>query len=176
MQEYGYLKCMLAEPASLGVQGLERGVVSACPCCWGAGLDIWVRASTPEEQAAQDELRTKLGGIRPLLGINIDFNFTLQHYLNCGSSSVRLAPPNQRYYMPALGSEESRALLFDGGAAAAATAAAARACSDFDAARVLARTSEKASFLETVCDVRALSALGEGSAGFDVAVCLPDAV
>jgi hypothetical protein len=36
----------------------------------------------------------KLGGIRPLLGINIDFNFALQHYMNCGLSSVWLAPPN----------------------------------------------------------------------------------
>ena len=27
VQEYGYLKCLLAEPASLGMQGLERGSV-----------------------------------------------------------------------------------------------------------------------------------------------------
>ena len=97
------------------MQGLPSGPLAECACC--------ARAS----QAC------------PLHSINIDFNFGLVHNARCGSTSVRLAPPNRRLY---LHSAEYDALIADSANAAAADAEADRACSDFNAAKVLARTSE----------------------------------
>ena len=97
------------------MQGLPSGPLAECACC--------ARAS----QAC------------PLHSINIDFNFGLVHNARCGSKSVRLAPPNRRRY---LHSAEYDALIADSANAAAADAEADRACSDFNAVKVLARTSE----------------------------------
>ena len=114
LQEYGYLQCALMQLSTLGVQGLPRGPLALCPCCSVAGPDC-------------------------PLHINIDFNFNLTHLSSCGSSSVRQLPPNQQLFLPTADVEQ----LLQAGGSAAAAAEAERACSEFDAARELGRTSDK---------------------------------
>eukprot|EP00887_Chlorella_sp_A99_P005668 scaffold1.g5668.t1 len=123
LMEYGYLMCTLMVLANLGVQGLPSGPLAGCPPCAGAGHD------------------------RPLHSINIDFCYTLQHLARCGTASVQQLPPNQQLFMRG----EHAGQLLQGGGSAEAAAEADRACSDFDAATALGRTSEK-------CDVTAVGA------------------
>lgn len=120
LQEYGYLMCTLMLLSSLGVAGLPEGPLAACPPCAGSNVD------------------------RPLHSINIDFCFGLPHFAQCGTASVKQPPPNHQLFLR--GPHVQEMLQAGGGAAAAAEAE--RACSDFDAATALARTSEKASAVQ----------------------------
>ncbi|PSC68010.1 Very-long-chain (3R)-3-hydroxyacyl-[acyl-carrier] dehydratase PASTICCINO 2 [Micractinium conductrix] len=72
--------------------------------------------------------------------INLDFNFSLCHNAKCGTSDVQLPPPNSQHYLR--GEAVNQLLLESSGAAGTAAAADTPACSDFDAARVLGRTSK----------------------------------
>ncbi|PSC76296.1 Tcr1 transposon ORF2 [Micractinium conductrix] len=72
--------------------------------------------------------------------INMDFNFSLCHNAKCGTSDVQLPPPNSQHYLR--GEAVNQLLLESSGAAGTAAAADTPACSDFDAARVLGRTSK----------------------------------
>lgn len=110
-QEYGYLKCALMQLPTLGVQDSAVRPLSACAACDGAA------------------------GVH----INVDFNFSLSHFARCGTSDVRLSPPNSLHFLR--GGVVDDHLLVSGGAAAAAPTDTP-ACSDFDAARVLGRTSQ----------------------------------
>ncbi|PSC76086.1 serine threonine [Micractinium conductrix] len=67
--------------------------------------------------------------------INMDFNFSLCHNAKCGTSDVQLP-----HYLR--GEAVNQLLLESSGAAGTAAAADTPACSDFDAARVLGRTSK----------------------------------
>lgn len=107
--------CLLALLANLGVQGMGGSrPLADCPCC----------ADAPE------------------VHINADFNFSLTHLAKCGTSNVRLPAPNALLF---LDSAKAAQLVeaANGDRAAAAPVEADRACSDFDAARILGRTSEK---------------------------------
>ena len=106
--------CTIMCLALLGVAG-PSGPLSDCPCCAGAN---------PQ---------------RPLRSISIDFCFSLVHLARCGSSSIELVPPNLRLYL--LGQQV--AALLGSPVSAAAEAEAERACSDFNAAKAMARTSDK---------------------------------
>ena len=113
-QEYGYLMCAVMELIKLGVQGIPTGPLSCCPCCADA---------------------------RPLHSLNVDFNFSLCHFAHCASATVREPPPNHNLFLHGQSvSELMRAANSD---STAAQADADRACSDFDAARALSRTSDK---------------------------------
>ena len=116
LQEYGYLMCTIVLLVNLGVQGGPTGPLAGCPCCAGASSE------------------------RPLHGICVDFNFTLTHLASRGSAHIQQPPPNHQLF---LRDAATTALLLDSNAAAAAQTEAERACSDFNAARALARTSEK---------------------------------
>ena len=101
--------------SNLGVAGIPTGPLSRCPCCFSGSLHI-----------------------------NADFCFGLCHFARCGTASVRLQPPNSQLFLQ--GQETSQLVQqasTPSGAAAAAQAEADRACSDFNAASVMARTSEK---------------------------------
>ena len=107
--------CLLALLANLGVQGMGGSrPLADCPCC---------------ADAAE-------------VHINADFNFSLTHLAKCGTSNVRLPAPNALLF---LDSAKAAQLVeaANGDRAAAAPVEADRACSDFDAARILGRTSEK---------------------------------
>ena len=79
---------------------------------------------------------------RPVPSINIDFNFGLSHLAACGTSRVELDPPNKQLYpdmaaiLPMLAANSSSTDL-------AGAHAQIDACNDFNAARLLGRTSEK---------------------------------
>lgn len=105
--------CTIMMLIHLGVQNLPTGPLHECPCCAEA---------------------------RPLHSINIDFNFSLAHWVKCGTSAVQLRPPNSRIFL-----HDKKVVDMVAGSDAAAQADADRACSDFNAARVLARTSDKVS-------------------------------
>ena len=107
--------CTLMVLANLGVDSLPAGPLAGCPACAGACCD------------------------RPLHSINIDFCYSLQHLARCGTAAVQQLPPNQQLFMRG----EHVGQLLQGGGSAAAAAEAERACSDFDAATALGRTSEK---------------------------------
>lgn len=113
--------CTLMLLANLGVQGLPAGPLAACPVCCCGGEPS-----------------------HPGIHINVDFCFGLPHLARCGTSIVKQLPPNHQLY---LDSPAADGLLSGGSSdvAADAQAEAERACSDFDAAKALGRTSEKAS-------------------------------
>ena len=118
-QEYGFLMCMLMVLPYLAVVGGATGILAECPCCAAAGPD------------------------RPLHSLNIDFCFGLPHLAGSGTASVQLRPPNTQLYVH--GPHVGELLLQVSSGAVAADAE--RACSDFNAATALARTSEKASLV-----------------------------
>lgn len=122
LQEYNYLQCAVMQLSNLGVS-VSTSPVSDCPCC-----------------ADADELHS----------INIDFNFSLNHLGQCGTADVRLPPPNSRLFLrhPAVATLLQQANA-EGSASAAAQAEADRACSDFDAARIMGRTSDKVGCMQT---------------------------
>ena len=105
------------ELGSLGVQGIPTGRPSGCPCCAGAS------------------------GIH----LNLDFNFGLGHWLRCGTAAPKQPPPNQKLYLciEDVGSLAEAATT----SSAAVQAETDRACSDFNAAEVLGRTSDKVLYL-----------------------------
>jgi hypothetical protein len=75
--------------------------------------------------------------------VNIDFCYGLCHLARCGTSALKQPPPNQQLY---LCQEDVAALAQEEASSNAATteqADAERSCSDFDAARVAGRTSDK---------------------------------
>ena len=106
----------LMDLSSLGVQGIPTGHLSRCPCC--------ARAHA-------------LG-----LHINVDVCFGLCHFARCSSADVQLRPPNAQLF---LASPAAQALVrqASGSTAGAGQAEAEHACSDFNAAKAMARTSEK---------------------------------
>ncbi|PSC71951.1 Tcr1 transposon ORF2 [Micractinium conductrix] len=107
--------------SNLGVAGIPTGPLSRCPCCFSGSLHI-----------------------------NADFCFGLCHFARCGTASVKLQPPNSQLFLQGKGTSQLvQQASTPSGAAAAAQAEADRACSDFNAASVMARTSEK-------CDVTAV--------------------
>ena len=109
--------CALMQLANLGVRGLPKGPLAACAVCAKAGMEC------------------------PLHSICLDFNFALSHLFRCGSADIQLAPPNQMLYLHF--ATYAALLVLNPSSAAAGDAAAALACSDFNAATSLARTSEK---------------------------------
>ena len=131
MQEYGYLMCLILSLANLGVQGLPKGPFKCCPSCAAAGSSC------------------------PLHSVCVDFNFSLTHLARVASADVRLLPPNQLHFLP----QSSYAALINDSGSAAADAEAERACSDFNAARVLARTSDKVSQNAYCCGLSAICLL-----------------
>lgn len=106
--------CALMMLSCLGVLGLASGPLAECPCCAGDGM---------------------------LPGISVDFCFALPHLARCGSSSVQLRPPNSKLFLD--DAAMSQQLASASSTMGEPAADADRACSDFNAARVLARTSEK---------------------------------
>lgn len=101
--------------SSLGVAGLPAGPLARCPCCYRGSVHI-----------------------------NADFCFGLCHFARCGTASVELQPPNTQLFLHSqTAAELVRQANNRGSAAAAAQAEADRACSDFNAASAMARTSEK---------------------------------
>jgi hypothetical protein len=117
MQEYGYLRCALLPLANLGVQDLPSGPLSICAACTGA---------------------------QHVHSISIDFCYSLSHFAKCGSADVALSAPNQQLF---LASPEIKQLLADSTGNAGAQADADRTCSEFNAARVVGRTSDKVRLL-----------------------------
>ena len=111
----GYVDCQLMNLSNLGVAGIPTGPLSRCPCCFSGSLHI-----------------------------NADFCFGLCHFARCGTASVKLQPPNSQLFLQGKGTSQLvQQASTPSGAAAAAQAEADRACSDFNAASVMARTSEK---------------------------------
>ena len=117
-QEYGYLDCAIRRLDNLGV---DVSVVPlwSCPCCHGA----------------------------PCVHLNTDFSYALCHYARCGTAELQLRPHNDQLYLHGLDVDALLAGCASSSAAAGGAAGGAAAdkapCSDFDAARVMGRTSER---------------------------------
>jgi hypothetical protein len=108
--------CALMKLANLGVLGLASGPLHGCAVC------------------------AEACSARALHSLCADFNFSLRHLARCASSGIQVKPPNVELF---LFYSEYAALLTGSTNASACDAAAALACSDFNAATPLARTSEK---------------------------------
>jgi hypothetical protein len=115
VQEFGYLMCAILSLVSLGVEGVPSGPLAVCPCCSSEGAAVHM---------------------------NFDFNYSLSHLAHCGTASVQQQPPNSELFLQGAQLAE---LLKDSTSGATAQVDPERACSDFDAARVMGRTSEKVS-------------------------------
>ena len=115
-QEYGYLDCAIRRLDNLGV---DVSVVPLWSCCHGA----------------------------PCVHLNTDFSYALCHYARCGTAELQLRPHNDQLYLHGLDVDALLAGCASSSAAAGGAAGGAAAdeapCSDFDAARVMGRTSEK---------------------------------
>lgn len=128
--------CMPMKLSNVGVEGLPTGPLADCSCCSAAGTLLELEVDSAEHK----QLQQALGGMRPLPAINIDFCFGLPHSASCGTADLHLLPPNQQLFLDPVERLEVQDLLKTG---SSVPTGPDRACSDFDAATALGRTSDK---------------------------------